>query len=247
VPRRGLARKTWLLPFSRPSQLDFVSDCSSVTVLPTGDLEPARLEVDRADDLDVQVSLADRRVRVRVMRGRRGRRRRRAHVALHVPRDLVALVRAHGGSVEARDLGPCDMCVDADVGRISLSNVYGRLRLVTGAGQIIGRGIGGSLQVAINAGAVDLEILDLVAGRHQIDAGAGSVEIGLARDLDLRLDLRSARGLALSTFRTRPAAAAELCVAAHTGSIVVKETRRTPIRQPVERPHPLEHVWSPPR
>lgn len=218
--------RTWKLPFDERAELELTAGRGDFALVPVHPGEAAWIEVAGRGVADgVQVSRVGNVVRVEVDRdGHSHRSGRDSRVTLHVPRDVRADIRTHAGSIEARDLGPCDLEVKSGAGRIALSDVYGKLRLSTGAGQIAGHGLGGSVDAETNAGAVLLEISELDPGDHHIRNGAGAIRLELAHDIDARLDVRPGRGAVEVDYPTRQHAAAVLHVSTDVGSIRIRGT-----------------------
>ena len=229
--------RTWTLPFGERAELELAAGRGDFALVPVDPGEAAWIEVAGRGVVDgVEVSRVGNVVRVEVDRDNHVHRSGRdSRATLHVPRDVRAEIHTHAGSVEARDLGPCELAVKTGAGRIALSDVYGRLRLSTGAGQIAGHGLGGSIDAETNAGAVLLDIGALDPGDHHIRNGAGAIRLELAYDIDARIDVRPGRGSVQSDYPTRQHAAAVLHVSTDVGSIRIRGTHfqvapRAPIR-----------------
>jgi hypothetical protein len=242
-------RDTWPLPFEGQAELEFTAGRGAVALVPIDPGAEAFLEVTGrgAAGVGVRVTRAGRVVRVDVRRDtgfRRSDERGETTVVLHVPRDIRAQLETEAGSMEARGLGPCALTIRTGAGRIALSDVYGRLRLSAGAGQIAGHGLGGSIDIQANAGAILLEIESLDPGEHRIYSGAGTIRLGIARDVDARVEVDHGRGPVEIDYPTRRHAAAVLRISSTNGSIYVREGHASGLRAPVRVPH--EAPLSPP-
>lgn len=222
--------RTWPLPFGERAELDVTSDLGSLTLLPVAPGAEPRVEVSGRDvnRIDVTVDRDGNTVRVRVRR-----RPSMRHwfgswdgaTVVHVPRDVRARLHTDLGSIEARDLGPCDLRISTDAGRIAVEDVTGRLRLAAAAGKISGRRLAGSLDAETDAGAISLAIERLDPGEHRVRADAGSVTIALAPGLDVRVETSAGLGSVRNEYPSHPDAPALLRAATDLGSVRVHEAR----------------------
>ena len=224
--------RTWPLPFSEKPKLDFSSDFGTVRLEPVGSGEQPRLEVIGRNlaRLHVHLSQAGDIVRCHVDQDCFGVRD--LDFVLLLPREVQARVHADLGSIEATDLGPCELELTTNVGQIRVENVHGRLRLASDAGAISGRGLVGSLDVETDAGSIHLEIDGLDPGRHRVHTDAGSIRIALASDLDVRVEAESDVGSVRTSYPVHPAAAAVLEVSTDAGSIRVRAVEPSEPRWP---------------
>jgi hypothetical protein len=213
---------TWPLPIGSTPQLEFASRGGAIALsaLPAG--EPPHLEArgQAVHDLDVRISESDT-LQVSVEGEHEASGRRRVELILHVPEQLPTLVTTETGSIQARSLAQCDLALSTGAGGIFLVDVHGRLRLVAGAGQISGRGVGGRLDVDMNVGAVQLEIEALEPGSHSVRVGAGSIHLALAPELDVRLRMKLGRGSARNQYRAQARGAAIVNLCSDSGAIDV--------------------------
>ncbi len=174
------------------------------------------------DRLNVEILPADQ-LEVRIDGGLRTTGDDPTRLALHVPRDVTAVVSAEIGTIEVAEMVACDLALDVGAGRITLSQVHGRLRLAGGAGQIAGHAVGGELDIDLTAGDVMLEILELEAGEHTIRLAAGNVRLALAPELAARVQVELGRGQAVNARpASPPGAAAVVRVSTDVGNVQIE-------------------------
>jgi hypothetical protein len=149
-----------------------------------------------------------------------------ARVVLHVPSNVRAKIRSAAARIDVRDLSGCDLSLDADAGAITLVRVGGKLTLSTQAGRIDGRDIEGALSVSSSAAAVRLDVLSLDPGTHRISANMGSVRIGLAQGMPVRIDAKTQMGSSRIEYPSSREARAILEIEADLGSIRVSPSER---------------------
>jgi hypothetical protein len=219
---------TWPLPFGERAELELKSDLGSIHLEPVATGEEPRIEATGHDAGRITVNI--RRdgdlVKVKIDQGHSNRRMWGswdARITVYLPRDVRAAVHTDAGSVEARDLGPCELKLTSDAGRIQLRNVRGRLRLATDAGQVTGKGLAGSFDVETDAGKVDLAIDALDPGEHQVRTDVGAIRVDLARGLDVRVETRASVGSVRCDYPSRPDAPAVLRVSTDVGTVRVRE------------------------
>lgn len=221
-------RYSWPLPFGERAELDLEYDTGSIEVMPVAPGEAPRVEASgrNAHRLEVDVQRDGNTVRVRIDRenGFGFIWRSNDELRVWVPREIAARVHADAGSIEVRDLGPCELDLGTDAGRLRLENVHGRLKLSTDAGQISGRGLGGSIEAETDAGQIHLQIDALNAGEHHISTDVGQVKIEMAPGLEVRIETRAGLGSVRNEYPSSPTAAAILHISTDVGSVRVRST-----------------------
>jgi hypothetical protein len=218
---------TYALPFAERADLGLDCDLGSLHLVPVADGEQPRIEITGydADEVEVEVRQDGDRVKANISHEGRIPRPwfgRDARITVHLPRELRATVRTDAGAIDARDLGPCELSLTTDAGRLRLHNISGRIKLQSDAGQIKGEGLSGSLNVETDAGKVDLDINALDAGEHKVRTDVGAISITLAPEVDVRVEARASIGSARSDVPSRPDAAAVLRVTTDVGSVRVR-------------------------
>lgn len=221
------------LPFSDRPRLTFSADAIAVQVAPVEPDGVPRLVVEGwgADNLDIAVDARDDQVRVRVSH----RRTMRLYggdgyiVRLFVPRTVHAAIESSAGAIDIADLGPCNLEVEADAGRIRLRRVYGRLTLSSDAGTIRGEDVGGHFGVETDTGKVELHITGIEPGEHYVRTDIGAIHIEIARGLPVQVEARAAIGTVRNRYPSSPAASARLRVSTEVGAIRVQESDRSPV------------------
>ncbi len=228
--------RTWPLPFGEQPELEFKADALAVSVLPVGEGAEPRMEIlgRETSDMSVQVRHNGSKVRVDVewrpiWRWFGGWD---ARAVLHVPPALRAKIRTSAGSIDARDLGPCDLELKTDAGRITAANLSGKLRLETDAGQIKADGLSGTIKARTDAGAIQLGIADLAPGDHEIHTEVGAIRVELAPGRDVAVETRTSIGAMQNDYRSSANAQAHLRITTSVGSIKVRETSVSPIATP---------------
>jgi hypothetical protein len=190
--------------------------------------EQPRIEVTGYDAQEVEVEVRRDGDRVKVSISHEGRFRfpwgnRNARITVYVPRELRAKVRTDAGSIEARDLGPCELSLATDAGRLRLHHITGRITLKSDAGQIRGDHLAGAIRAETDAGKVDLGIDALDPGEHTVRTDVGAITITLAPEANVRVQARATIGSARSDVPHRPDAPALLRVFTDVGSVRVRQ------------------------
>jgi hypothetical protein len=161
-----------------------------------------------------------------------------------VPPDVRARLRPAAAYVHIENLVDCELDIHADAGAVVLDDVSGRLQLKTDAGRIEGSGLAGSIGVTTTAGAIQLEIVALDPGRHNIRTKMGAAVIQLARGLPVQIDTRTAMGSSRVAAVSTRGADAILDVEADLGAVRIFEARRGWAPRP-QQGHPRGPYRSP--
>jgi hypothetical protein len=221
--------KTWELPFGVPAELELHTEWGSISLEPVEPGGQPRLELTRgtSENVAVHIEKHDQTVRVAIepQRNFRWFGGWECRATLFVPRDVHAHLQTNAGSVEVRDLEGCELGIKANAGKIQVSHVQGLLHLSADAGSIIGRDIGGYLDVETQAGSVRLEVSDLQPGEHRIRATMGSVRLYLARGMDVNIEAHTSLGSVRNDYPSRQSAPARLLLSTEMGSLRVQEGR----------------------
>ncbi|MCS7002708.1 MAG: hypothetical protein NZ518_07665 [Dehalococcoidia bacterium] len=223
----------WSLPFGERAELDFKTNTGAVSVLPVPPGEAPRLELRGSNLSEAQVLVRQEGRVTRVTVEQQGGLFRWLNprdylITLLVPPTITARISSDAGSIDARDLGPCDVSFVATAGRIGLRNLRGRIHAQTIVGQIVGEALAGSLSVTSNVGEVRLGVVGLDPGQHEVRTNTGAVTIELAPRLDARVETTTSIGSVKNYYAGRSDAAAVLRVQSDVGAIVVREIGQTP-------------------
>jgi hypothetical protein len=104
------------------------------------------------------------------------------------------------------------------------------LHLAADAGSIIGRAVGGYLDMEAQAGSVRLEVDELKPGEHRIRATMGSVRLDMARGMDVSIETRTSLGSIRNTYPSNASSSTRLLLSTEMGEVRVDEAlfdRRT--------------------
>jgi hypothetical protein len=217
----------WNLPFSEPAQLELQTDWGHLAVVPVEPGQAPRLELSRGslDRVAVHVEKQGDTVRVALDPQHAGNwfGNWECRATVYVPRDVRANVQTNAGSVSVRDLEGCELGVKANAGKIDLVNVHGLIHLAADAGSVVGREVGGYFDVETHAGSVRLEISDVLPGEHRIRATMGSVQLRLARGLDVCIETHTSLGSVRNSYPSRQGSTARLILSTEMGSVRVEE------------------------
>jgi hypothetical protein len=248
----------WELPFGAPAELELHTEWGSISLEPVEPGRQPRLELTHgtSENVAVHIEKHDQTVRVALepQRNFRWFGGWECRATLYVPRDVHAHLQTNAGSVHVRDLEGCELGIKANAGKIQVSHVQGLLHLSADAGSIIGRDIGGYLDVETQAGSVRLEVSDLQPGEHRIRATMGSVRLFLARGMDVCIEAHTSLGSVRNDYPSRPSAPARLLLSTEMGSLRVHEGRLRNVprqhytdepRERAERPAPAERPTDP--
>jgi len=187
------------LPFGEQAEIDCKTDFAAVTVVPVRDGEAPYIAAPGRGDGQVQFEVRKEGNVVYVRLNRRDSfipwGRHDQAVVLHVPRVLGGLISTSAGSIQAEDLGPCDLELSSNAGRVEVRRMTGRLRLRSDAGRIEAADLGpgefelssaagrisvqgarGRLRLSSNAGRIDGERL---AGSIEAESDLGTVRLGI--------------------------------------------------------------------
>jgi hypothetical protein len=147
----------------------------------------------------------------------------KVQLTLHVPPDVKARLRLDAGRARIRGLSGCDLDIEASAGVLTLRDVTGRMRLVTGAGKITGEHLSGTIDAEANAGSIRLQVDRLATGKHRIHSTMGSVRVDLAAGQKVQIDARATMGSVRNSYPSSPGAEATLEVQTDFGSVRVVE------------------------
>ncbi|HEX4621790.1 MAG TPA: hypothetical protein VH208_09515 [Myxococcaceae bacterium] len=118
----------------------------------------------------------------------------KVQLTFHVPPDVKAKLRLDAGRARIRGLSGCELDIEANAGVLTLRDVNGRIRLVTGAGKITGEHLSGTIDAEANAGAIRLQVDRFATGRHRIHSTMGSVRVDLAAGQKVQIDAKASMG-----------------------------------------------------
>jgi hypothetical protein len=221
------AENTWDLPFGSPAELELHTEWGELTLLSVEPGEQPRMELHggASEHIAVAVDRHDDRVRVRL---------EPQHnfawfggwdckATLHVPPDVRAHVQTSAGSVRVRNLSGCELGIKTNAGKIDLINVHGVLHLAADAGTVMGRDVGGYLNVETQAGSVRMQVTELLPGDHRVRATMGEVRLELARGMDVCIETHTALGSIRTRYPSRQSAPAKLQLSTEMGSLRVDE------------------------
>jgi hypothetical protein len=219
--------RTWELPFNDPAELELHTDFGSVWLVPVEPGGQSRLELHRncVDRMAVEIDKHEDRVRVRLepQPDFAWFRNWDCRATLYVPRNVRASLQTNAGSINVRDLVGCELGIKANAGKIELSDTYGLLHLGADAGSIVGRNIGGFLDVETQAGSIRLEVADLQPGEHRVRASMGSVRLELPKGMDVCIETRTSLGSVRNNYPSSQSAPVKLFLATEMGSLRVDE------------------------
>jgi hypothetical protein len=232
----------WELPFGQPAELELHTEFGSLTLVPVEPDQAPRLELSRgsAEHIEVHVDKVGETVRVALdpQRSFKWFGGWECKATLYVPRDVHAHVQTNAGSVTIEDLDGCELGVKANAGKIELRNVHGLVHLSADAGSVVGRQVGGYFDVETKAGSVRLEILDLQPGEHRVRAAMGSVQLILARGMDVCIETHTSLGSIRNNYPSHPSAATKLTLLTEMGSVRVDEGSSRSVWRPTSPPAP---------
>jgi hypothetical protein len=241
---------TWELPFGVPAELELNTEWGSISLEPVEPGRQPRLELTRGstDNVAVHVEKHGQTVRVALepQRNFHWLSGWELRASLYVPRDVHAHLQTNAGSVQVSDLYGCELGVKANAGKIEISHVQGLLHLSADAGSIVGRDVGGFLDVETQAGSVRLEITDLQPGEHRIRATMGSVQLFLAKGMDVCIESHTSLGSVRNNYPSRPAAPTRLLLSTEMGSLRVNEGRHHTIPRRPTTAEPGDWAERPP-
>ncbi|MFN8558070.1 MAG: DUF4097 family beta strand repeat-containing protein [Dehalococcoidia bacterium] len=170
---------TWPLLFGESTKLDLACNQGSIEVLPVIEGESPRIEAHgkNADHLRVESRMDGDTLHVEIDndegRFRFSFGRWNARVVVYVPAEIQARMETDLGGITVRDLGPCELDLSTDAGRLQAENIRGRLVMNTDAGQIRLHNIDGSVDAQTDGGQVHL---DGVRGRMVLSTDAGHIK-----------------------------------------------------------------------
>jgi hypothetical protein len=147
----------------------------------------------------------------------------KVQLTLHVPPDVKARLRLDAGRARIRGLTGCDLDIEASAGVLTLRDVSGRMRLVTGAGKITGEHLSGTIDAEANAGTIRLQVDRLATGKHRVHSTMGSVRLDLAAGQKVLIDARAAMGSVRNNYPSSPGAEVTLEVQTDFGSVRIVE------------------------
>jgi hypothetical protein len=147
----------------------------------------------------------------------------KVQLTLHVPPDVKARLRLDAGRARIRGLSGCDLDIEASAGVLTLRDVTGRMRLVTGAGKITGEHLSGTIDAEANAGTIRLQVDRLATGKHRIHSTMGSVRLDLAAGQKVQINARAAMGSVRNSYPSSPGAEASVDVQTDFGSVRIVE------------------------
>src|SRR5215831_8765350 len=189
--------RIWELPFNDPAELELHTEWGSLWMVPVEPGGKPRIELHRGSaGIDVHIDKHEDRVRVRLepQPGFDWFRNWERRTTLYVPPNVRASLQTNAGSVTVRDLVGCQLGIKANAGKIELSDVFGLLHLGADAGSIVGRNVGGFLDIETQAGSIRLEVTDLQPGEHRVRASMGSVRVELPRGMDVCIETKTSLG-----------------------------------------------------
>ncbi len=226
--------RTWPLSFGGEPELELRADALAVSICPLRAGELPRLELSGRDAQDIRVDVKQKGDRVKVRLDRQHGFKWLGHwdasARLHLPPRVRAHIKTDAGTIDARDLGPCDLELETNAGRITAANLVGRVRLYTSAGQISADALAGSVEARSEAGAIQLGIAALSPGDHHVHAEVGTIRVDMAPGQDVRLETRSSIGSVNDSYPSNPQADTLLRLSTTVGAIKVRESDvRSPI------------------
>ena len=172
------ARATWSLDFADPPRLKLDVDRGSIASQPVASGELPRLEVAgrNAERFEVAVKRKGDTVEVEVEShrwwgwGGGGDN----HITLYVPANVIAEVHADQGTITAVGLGPCDLELATDAGRIVVEDAHGPMKVHSDAGSIRLRDVvTPKMEATTDAGQISLS---RVRGLLHLRTDAGQIQ-----------------------------------------------------------------------
>jgi hypothetical protein len=219
---------SWPLPLDEHPRLEIDASAAQMMIVPLAPGERPRLEALGRDAervrADIEAGGGTTHVRVRGEGGFLGFGRHvRARLVLHVPHAVDLRAHTEAGRLRVHGLRRCRLTLETEAGEVDLRDVHGALVVRTEAGRVEGEGLAGSLDVSTSAGAVRLEILHLEPGVHRVHTSVGAAHLELARGMQVRIDARTAMGVARVSYPSTREAAAVLDLVAEVGAVKVRE------------------------
>lgn len=147
------------LPLEDGRQLHFSVDLGAVIIRPVEPDAAPRLVVSgpEAERYEVTIDAGSDQVTVNASyQGRYGGffDSEGTRLILHLPREVRATVEADQGTIAGAGLGPCELTLRSDTGKVRLHDSSGRLRLATDVGSIDAQRLEGEVTLETDAGKI---------------------------------------------------------------------------------------------